>query len=187
MSKFWNWTLIIIVSLFIVAFAAKQSQAGGPISFSDGNKLSDAMLMMSVGYAYGMTAMENDWTGTIQLTESVIAAQLVGEGIKSLELEQRPDNGDWKSLPSGHATGAFSAAMFVHKRYGWKQSLVPYAMAITTGYGRVKARAHYWHDVLAGAAVSALFTWVFVDDYLPKGLEVSASPEQIKLGFRTVF
>lgn len=187
MNKIWNWILIIIVSLFVLIFASNKLYAGGPISFSDGNKLSDAMLLMSVGYAYGMSAMENDWNGTMQLTGSLVSAQLVAEGVKSLELEQRPNGSDWKSLPSGHAVGAFSSAMFVHKRYGWKQALVPYGLAITTGYGRVKAEAHYWHDILAGAAVSALFTWIFVDEYLPKGVTVSANMESVKLGFRTTF
>lgn len=153
--------------------------------FSNVNRLGDLLMVMAPAYALGMTVMEKDWDGTIQLAESIVAAQLLTEGIKMLEIEQRPNGSDWKSLPSGHSAGVFSGAMFVHKRYGWKPALIPYAMALTTGWARVHVRAHYWHDVLAGAAVSALFTWLLVDKY--QGLEVSADPENFRLGFRIKF
>ena len=153
--------------------------------FSNVNRLGDLLMVMAPAYALGMTVMEKDWDGTIQLAESIVAAQLLTEGIKMLEIEQRPNGSDWKSLPSGHSAGVFSGAMFVHKRYGWKPALIPYAMALVTGWSRVHARAHYWHDVLAGAAVSALFTWLLVDKY--QGLEVSADPENFRLGFRIKF
>jgi membrane-associated phospholipid phosphatase len=165
--------------------AVANTAYAGP--FTDRGKLGDLMMAMSAAYAWGMTVMEKDWDGTIQLAESVIASQLVVEGIKKLEIEQRPNGRDWKSLPSGHAAGAFSGAMFVHKRYGWRPAIVPYVMAGITGWSRVDARAHYWHDIAAGAAVSALFTWLLVDEYLPKGVEVSAGPESTRIGFRTQF
>ena len=159
------------------------SAFAGP--FTDPNKLGDLMMAMAPAYALGMTVTEKDWVGTLQLAESIVAAQLLTEGIKMLEIEQRPNGSDWKSFPSGHSAGAFSAAMFVHKRYGWKPALIPYAMALVTGWSRVHVRAHYWHDVLAGAAVSALFTWLLVDKY--QGLEVSADTENFRLGFRIKF
>ena len=43
------------------------------------------------------------------------AIEKLVEGIKSLKLEQRPNKKDKKSFPSGHAVGAFSSAMYVHK------------------------------------------------------------------------
>jgi hypothetical protein len=51
----------------------------------------------------------------------------------------------------------------------------------------VSARAHYWHDVAAGAAISALFTWILVDKYLPEGVSVSADTQSVKLGFDVKF
>ena len=160
------------------------SASAGP--FTDPNKLGDLMMVMAPAYALGMTVIEKDWTGTLQLAGSIAVAQVATEGIKMLELEQRPNGSDWKSFPSGHAAGAFSAAMFVHKRYGWKPALIPYAMALATGWSRVNARAHYWHDVLGGAAVSALFTWLLVGKYDNK-ITVAADGDGIKLGFRTTF
>ena len=108
-------------------------------------------------------------------------------GLKHIVKRERPDGSDLKSFPSGHAVGAFSGAMFVHKRYGWKPALLPYAMGVVTGWARVRAKHHYWHDVAAGAAVSGLFTWLLVDKYVPKGVDVSADSESVRVGFNTTF
>ena len=123
----------------------------------------DITMFLANGWALGMTCMEKDWDGTAQYLESMLGAQLTTEIIKTrIVHEPRPNNMNTESFPSGHATGAFSAPMFIHRRYGWKQSLIPYGLAIFTGFSRVYERMHYTHDVLAGAAVSALFTWMFV-------------------------
>lgn len=167
---------------------ANGAMAGGPFSLSKPNKLSDLFMVMTATYALGMSSTEDNFDGAIQLATSILGAQLATEGIKSLELERRPNGSDYKSFPSGHSAAAFSSAMFVHKRYGWKSAIVPYAMAGITGWGRVAADAHYWHDVLGGAAVSALFTWLLVDNYEPaQNFTVSAAPSNIHIGFNTTF
>jgi membrane-associated phospholipid phosphatase len=125
--------------------------------------LGDVAMFLANGWAIGLTMAESDWTGTIQYAESMLGAQLATEIIKTRIIhETRPNGLNDESFPSGHATGAFSAPMFIHRRYGWKQSIGPYALALFTGFSRVHTRMHYTHDVLAGAAVSALFTWMFV-------------------------
>ncbi len=177
--------MVLILSILTLLIVSSKSYAGGP--FTNKNKLGDVMMVMSPAYAFGMTVMAKDWEGSLQLGSSVLAAQLASEGIKSLELERRPNGGDKKSLPSGHAAGAFSGAMFVHKRYGWKPALIPYGMSLIAGWSRVEARAHYWHDVLAGAAVSALFTWVLVDKYIPDGVNVGIDTDGVRIGFNTKF
>lgn len=185
MLKKLNIAIAMVLSIITLFIVCGKANAGGP--FTNKNKLGDVMMVMSPAYAFGMTVMAQDWTGSLQLGESVLAAQLASEGIKALELERRPNGNDRKSLPSGHAAGAFSGAMFVHKRYGWKPALVPYGMSLIAGWSRVEACAHYWHDVVAGAAVSALFTWVLVDKYVPSGISVGADPNSIRVGFKTEF
>ncbi len=176
----------IITTLCVFGIlTCNNANAGGP--FTNNNKLGDIMLVMSPAYALGMTMMAQDYSGTLQLAESIAAAQIASEGIKALELERRPNKSDKKSFPSGHAVGAFSGAMFVHKRYGWKPALMPYAMSVIAGWSRVRARAHYWHDVAAGAAVSALFTWILVDEYMPKGTTLDVDDKSVRLGFNTQF
>ena len=185
MSKIYNILLTIVISIFVLFFVCHKANAGGP--FTSNNKLGDSMMVMSNAYALGMTMMAEDYKGTLQLGESILLSQIASEGIKSLELETRPNGSDKKSFPSGHAVGAFSGAMFVHKRYGWKPALIPYGMSLITGWTRTKVKAHYWHDVLGGAVLSGLFTWVLVDKYIPKCVEIEADPKSIKLGFKTEF
>ena len=172
------------IAAIATVFGVATADAG---PFKNKNKLGDLMMVMSPAYALGMTVMADDPDGTLELIESVGAAQLASEGIKSLGIERRPNGADRKSFPSGHAAGAFSGAMFVHQRYGWKPALVPYAMSAIAGWSRVQARAHYWHDVAAGAAVSAFFTWVFVDKYVPRGVDISADTQSVRVGFATRF
>ena len=179
--------LFYIGILFSVATMQtnKATAFGGP--FSSWDKAGDMTLVMAPAYALGLSIMAHDYKGTLQLVESVAAAQIASEGIKALKLEERPNGKDKKSLPSGHAAGAFSAAMFVHKRYGWRYAIAPYALSLFTGYSRVRAKAHYWHDVAAGAAISALFTWLLVDDYLPDGATITVQPDGARVGFNTTF
>lgn len=183
--------MLILCRMLLVCFIgcallySSRVNAGGP--FTNKNKLGDVMMVMSPAYAFGMAFMAEDYEGMLELGGSILAAQLTSETIKMMEIETRPNGKDKKSLPSGHAAGAFSGAMFVHKRYGWKPALVPYAMSLVTGWSRVAARHHYWHDVAAGAAVSALFTWILVDKYLPDGVSVAADTQSVKLGFNFKF
>lgn len=185
MSKKLKIMTVAMPSVFAMTIICSQSYAGGP--FTNKNKLGDVMMVMSPAYALGMIVMAKDWDGSFLLGGSVVAAQLASEGIKSLELERRPKGNDRKSFPSGHAAGAFSGAMFVHKRYGLKPAIIPYGMSLIAGWSRVDARAHYWHDVLAGAGISALFTWVLVDKYIPKSVSIGADADGVRVGFKTVF
>jgi len=180
MSKYKQF--IVFTLIFGCVFPANATDI-----FKNKNKLGDIMMVMSPTYALGMTMMSEDYEGTLQLGESVFMGQMVSESIKLLEIERRPNGSDWKSFPSGHAVGAFSGAMFVHKRYGWKPALIPYAMSLVAGWTRTEVKAHYWHDVLGGAAVSALCTWILVGKYMPKGVEVSADMTEARLGFKTSF
>ena len=143
-------------------------------------------MTLNAGYALGMTVQAKDFKGTLQLVESIATTQVAAEGLKRLVREERPNRSDNLSFPSGHSAGAFSGAMFVHKRYGLKPALLPYAMAAITGWTRVYVRAHYWHDVIAGAALSALFTWVIVEPYDTK-ISVSADTTGFNFSFKTVF
>ena len=150
--------LSTVLTSFLLGFTGNNAYASRSIE-----NLGDVAMFLANGWAIGMTTTEEDWDGTAQYLESMLGAQLATEIIKTRIIhETRPNGSDTESFPSGHATGAFSAPMFIHRRYGWKQSVVPYALALFTGYSRVQARMHYTHDVLAGAAVSALFTWMFV-------------------------
>ena len=147
--------------------------------------IGDVLEVALPSYALGMAVSEDDWTGVLQLGYSFGATMITVHGIKSIFDVYRPDGSDNKSFPSGHTASAFSGATFIHKRYGIKQAAIPYALAAFTGYSRVHADKHFWDDVIVGAAISGLFTWIFVDRY--EKLRIEASPIHAKLSYRTEF
>jgi hypothetical protein len=189
LNKTWGKDMSRLRTLAIISVCGTLTTNGSIANpFSNVGKLGDMLMVMTPAYALGLSSSEDNFDGALQLITSVAAAQLASEGIKALELEERPNGSDRKSFPSGHATAAFSGAMFVHKRYGWKKAIVPYIMAGITGWARVEADAHYWQDVLGGAAVAALFTWTFVDKYdSGTNMTISADTTGAKLNFSTKF
>jgi membrane-associated phospholipid phosphatase len=173
MSKLYKWALA-------VSFVAYSGWA-----HAGTREFGDYLRIMVPVYALGMTATETDYEGVKQLTYSVASAQMTSELLKIATQEKRPDyeDGDKKnSFPSGHATGAFSAAMFIHKRYGFKQSVVPYMLAGITGYSRIEAKRHHFHDVLGGAVIAGIYTWVFVDE--KQNMSFECSPGFVRIGYK---
>ena len=133
-------------------------------------------------YALGMTAYKKDGEGATQLVYSFAATQATVHGLKYIIDAERPDGSANDSFPSGHTASAFSGATFIHKRYGLESAIVPYLLAGFTGYSRIYADKHYFHDVLAGAVISGLFTWLFVSEY-DSGIQLSVGPDSVNLGF----
>ena len=132
-------------------------------AFRSMGKLGDAAMFIANGWAIAMAASEPNFDGIIQYGLSTGGALLTTDLISNYVIhERRPNKNDTRSFPSGHATGSFSPAMYIHRRYGLKQAIVPYSLAIFTGFTRVYTKNHYVHDVLGGAVVSGLFTWMAV-------------------------
>ncbi|MGZ3654267.1 MAG: phosphatase PAP2 family protein [Bdellovibrionota bacterium] len=64
-----------------------------------------------------------------------------------------PDGSDKKSMPSGHATTAFTFAGIVGAEHPWYFAVPAYAMATITAYARINDNKHYLHDVVAGGTI----------------------------------
>jgi hypothetical protein len=64
-----------------------------------------------------------------------------------------PDGRDKASMPSGHATTAFTFAGIVGAEHPWYIAVPAYTMAMITAYARINDNKHYFHDVVAGATV----------------------------------
>lgn len=148
-------------------------------------ELGDYFQVIVPAYAFGMAVNEKDYQGVKEFAYSFLAMEASVQGLKLIIPETRPDGSNDKSFPSGHTAAAFSGATFIHKRYGIKRAIIPYLMATFTGYSRIAANKHYFHDVVAGAAISSLFTWIFVGKY--DGVQVAASPESVSLKFNLTF
>ncbi|MDR2412599.1 MAG: phosphatase PAP2 family protein [Rickettsiales bacterium] len=148
--------------------------------------IGDNMQVLIPAYALGLSMAEEDWNGAIQLAQTLIASQLTVESLKYIVREERPNKSNNRSFPSGHTAGAFSGATFIHKRYGIRRAIIPYAMAGFVGYSRVRSKMHYAHDVAAGAVISIAFTWLLVGEYDGK-LSIESDGTGAKLNFRTQF
>ncbi|MEQ7874715.1 phosphatase PAP2 family protein [Sphingomonas sp. ASV193] len=110
--------------------------------------------------ALGLPAIEGDWQGDKQAGLSMGAAFGATELLKYSIPERRPDGSDDHSFPSGHTSVSFAAAATLEKRYGWQVGIPAHLVAAFVGVARVEARKHYWHDVIAGAAIGEASGWL---------------------------
>ena len=95
---------------------------------------------------------KNGGQHSLRTADALIVSTLIAEGLKRLTHEERPDESDFKSFPSGHATAAFTVAT-MQSHYHPRQAIFWYAGAVTIAASRVKLHRHYTHDVIAGAAL----------------------------------
>jgi len=99
------------------------------------------------------TASIGDIEGFQELTISVLVTAQLTALLKNSVMRQRPNGGNNQSFPSGHAAAAFVAASYMESRYGLAWGLPLYAVACVISVQRVNVDAHYWTDVIAGAAL----------------------------------
>jgi membrane-associated phospholipid phosphatase len=107
--------------------------------------------------------LQDSRQGQIEYGESLALTLGATHVLKHTVHEERPDHSNDLSFPSGHASGAFAAATFVHRRYGLEDAWPLYAGAFYVGYARVHAHRHHWGDVAGSAALSAASTWWLVE------------------------
>jgi len=101
--------------------------------------------------------------GTSQLISAAFVLPL-----KHLVKEERPDQSNNLSFPSGHTAAAFSSAHFLFREYQddhfWL-AISGYPIAVFTGVYRTLNDKHWVGDVVAGAGFGILSTelayWVF--------------------------
>lgn len=126
------------------------------------------VIVLPVG-AGGMTLGLGDWQGSLQLGESE-GVTLATTTILKYSLDTRRPNGGHLSFPSEHASVSFSAAEFLRKRYGWEFGVPAYAAASFVAYSRVESGQHYYYDVMGGAAIGIISSYIFTRPW--KGWEV---------------
>jgi membrane-associated phospholipid phosphatase len=141
----------------------------------------DILQFVLPGTAAGLTLAYRDGQGALQLGESLAVTMGVTYALKYGVDERRP-NGGSQSFPSGHTSISFSAAEFMRKRYGWEYGVPAYALASFVAYSRVESREHYAHDVIAGAGIGILSSYIFTRPY--KGWNLSVEGDTKGFGFR---
>ncbi|ODU19546.1 MAG: phosphatase PAP2 family protein [Sphingomonas sp. SCN 67-18] len=134
----------------IISLVASSPAAADPHGWDQASSIGRDLLVAS---ALGIPAVQGDWTGDLQAGGSMLVAGGAVYGLKRLFPEERPDQSDRQSFPSGHTAVSFAAAASLENRYGWKAGLPAFAVASFVGLARVEARKHHWYDVVAGAAI----------------------------------
>lgn len=146
-------------------------------AFADGasrsgvEEVGDFLQLMIPTYALGLAVGEHEFTtrgeGVEQFGMSMLSTALMVHSLKHVTRQKRPDydSGEARdSFPSGHTASAFAGAAFIHRRYGFSQAAIPYALATFVGYSRIQADAHHPRDVVGGALIAGFSTWLFVDE-----------------------
>ena len=105
---------------------------------------------------------KNDvFTQTKYLAIAGIANNIITIGIKNLTKEQRPNDWEHYSFPSGHTSNAFVMATVLHHEFVDSNLWLAYSgylFATTTGVLRVLNNYHWVSDVLVGAGIGILVT-----------------------------
>ncbi len=144
--------------LLLVAVLSPVTRADSESTWDDISNVGAYSLLAT---ALALPATREDWEGMRQAAYSIGAATAVTQLGKATIHEERPDNSDNNSFPSGHTATAFSSATTLYRRYGWQAGFPAYAVAALTGIARERARKHHWYDVVAGAALGTASGWYF--------------------------
>ena len=164
-------SLLRFLLISIIMFSAPYSAHADAVSTAG-----DAVLVAIGAAAGGKTLWQKDWDGALQLTESAALDLAVTYGLKYAVKERRPNDEDNHSFPSAHASVSFTAAEYLRKRYGWEYGLPAYGAAAFVAYSRVESKAHFAHDVIAGAAIGMASSYLLTTPYKDVNLAADVSP-----------
>lgn len=114
--------------------------------------------------AFSTTLGIKDFKGSQEFLTGFVATGLTTYGLKYTINEKRPNHA-YHSFPSGHATIAFFGSGFIYKRYGLQYAIPAFAAALFVGYSRIKIKEHWAHDVVGGAAIGLLYSYLFTTPY----------------------
>lgn len=143
-----------------------------PAVADDNRRAGDALrVAMPVGVA-AYELWRGDEEGLKQFGKSWIVTVGATEVLKRSTHVRRPDGSDDFSFPSGHASNAFAAATYMHRRHGIADAWPWYAAATYVGWTRVRAKRHRWADVAGSAAIAGASSWWLVSPLAERGVSV---------------
>ena len=155
-------TLLLLFNSSALADSKENAELAGNI-----------VLALLPATALGKALYEDDLEGGWQYTESIATTMAATQILKYSIDAERPNGADNHSFPSGHTSAAFSTASFVQMRYGWAYGAPAYLAAAFVGWSRVYSDNHYTRDVVAGAAIGVVSSYIFTDAYTN---EVAVTP-----------
>jgi membrane-associated phospholipid phosphatase len=144
-----RWGIVLGI-IFAVSPAQAASGAHDVADFLSGT---GNLIFLGAGIAEPfLLDHQNGKRHSLRVLDAALTATLAAEALKLITHEQRPDHGDFKSFPSGHATAAFAVASNLTEYYPG-QAPYWYLGAAAIGWSRVELRRHRTTDVVAGAAL----------------------------------
>jgi membrane-associated phospholipid phosphatase len=174
-------TFLVLLALSIPVAPGLEAQKTGV------RKAGDVLAIALPVTGLSATLVLHDREGTKDFVWSFLTNTAATQGLKLVVSRERPDHSNDNAFPSGHTSTAFQGASFIHLRYGFMRGLPAYAAATFVGFSRVYSDKHYVSDVLAGAALGTLSSWIFTDRF--EGVEVLPAVEmgryglEIRVGF----
>jgi membrane-associated phospholipid phosphatase len=178
---------IMVCSLcfFILSFTSETVYGNG---IGPSHPAADVLQFAIPAVAFGATFLYGDSEGRTQFYKSGAACLAVTQGLKRTIFEERPAGHGTDSFPSGHTSSSFLGASFIQRRYGWTFGVPAYILASYVGWSRVDSKAHYVHDVLAGAAIGVVSTYLFTTPFTEN---ITVMPlvgeDSVGLGFQVKF
>ncbi len=130
----------------------------------DVEKVAEILSLAIPATAYGMTFGFNDQDGRGYFYKSFLTTIGITYGLKHTVDKKGPD-GKPRSFPSGHSSASFSGASFIQRRYGWEHGIPSYILASFVGWSRVDSDDHYIEDVVTGATIGIISTYLFTKPY----------------------
>lgn len=176
--------IIIISALFILVSSNRLQSQNTTLE-----TLGDIVLFTLPAATLGTTFIVGDKEGSWQFTKGFLLNQAVTYGLKVAIDKQRPQHNGGHAFPSGHTSTTFQSASFIHRRYGFKNSIPAYALASFTAITRLEKNKHDGWDVLGGVVVGIGSTFLFTTPYQQKHMELtfSSDADSYLLGFAFKF
>ncbi len=128
----------------------------------------DVMVLFLPATAYAKTAYEGDAQGALQFSLGLSTTLATTFALKYTIDAERPNGENSRSFPSGHSATAFSSATFLQMRYGWEYGLPAYLGAGFVAWSRVYTENHYTRDVVAGAILGVVGSYIFTEKFQTK-------------------
>lgn len=140
----------------------------------------DVLYFVLPATAAGLTIGHSDGQGALQLGKSLAVTFGITYALKKSIAAKRP-NGEGASFPSRHTSISFSSAEFMRKRYGWKYGVPTYAAAFFVAYSRVESDQHHPQDVVGGAVIGILSSYIFTNRYKAWNVSVEGSTKSFNV------
>jgi membrane-associated phospholipid phosphatase len=171
---------IICLVLFAVVLSVVPGVTTSTANATEGipsglEKTGDILQIVLPAAGAGATLLLDDKEGQKMWIYSFVTNIGTVSTIKLTVDKTRPNEGK-HSFPSGHTAAAFMGASFIQRRYGWFWGVPSYGLAGVVGYSRVRATKHDIYDVIGGASIGIMSSYIFTKPYRVGDTEVAFAP-----------